>query len=180
MKGVPPAPLGTIPCDTPENVKELQVLLVSAGYGDLDVDGMFGPHSEAALRLFELDAGDGVDGRIDARSGEWLDLKEAATHPSGAGSSAQLNDECRSRGGRIVITYGCKSAAVEQLERQLGALGFKHGSANSTFGDEGYYGLLSAERCLARPEGGTIEETSQEWVAIMELRERPSTPACQV
>jgi peptidoglycan hydrolase-like protein with peptidoglycan-binding domain len=181
MKGAPPAALGTIPCDSPQKIQELQGLLVSAGYGDLDVDGMFGPHTEAALRLFELDTGGGgVDGRIDSRSGEWLELKDAAAHPAGTGRSAQVNDECRSHDGVIVITYGCKSAAVEQLEGRLGALGFKHGSADSTFGDEGYYGLLSAEHCLGQIEGGTIEESSAEWVALMELKERPSTPVCQV
>lgn len=52
---------------SPEEIREVQVILVERGY-DIEVDGVLGPRTHRALRLFQERQGIEVTGRIDRRT----------------------------------------------------------------------------------------------------------------
>ena len=125
VQNAPPEPLGFFPCAAPADVKPLQQALKSAGYGDLKVDGLFGPHTEAALRLFEADIGppQDVDGRIAVGGLEWSKLKAQADGGHKAVLTADNGGTCRKPADKVVFTFGCSDDAVDALETHLGEIG---------------------------------------------------------
>jgi peptidoglycan hydrolase-like protein with peptidoglycan-binding domain len=168
--GVPPETMRVIPCAPPNLIESAQRRLADAGYGDLAVDGLFGTHSQAALRLFLADSGESdFAARIDVDSEDWFDLRDAAAEGDVATLSATLGARCRVLGGMVVITYGCSDPAVETLEAHLSQIGLSEGGANETFGRIGHQALVNAQNCLELVPDGAIEVDGKDWAAVFEM-----------
>jgi peptidoglycan hydrolase-like protein with peptidoglycan-binding domain len=55
-----------------EDIRRIQRRLLRLGFGPLDVDGIFGPDTDAAVRRFQAARGLDVDGIVGPRTREAL------------------------------------------------------------------------------------------------------------
>jgi peptidoglycan hydrolase-like protein with peptidoglycan-binding domain len=143
-------------------VEDLQQALRDGGFGDVEVDGEFGSHTEAALRLFEATRDNGsVDGQISSPSDEWSDLLARPLSTSPLVPSAQVGAVCAN-----YVVYGCTGASASVLEQTLAGAGLLTSEINDTFGVRGWQALIRAQSCLGHVPDGAIEINGPEWQAI--------------
>lgn len=77
--------------DENDDVKEMQKLLIDAGYLKTDATGFFGSATAAAVRAFQKDHDLTADGIVGAET--MTMLKKSSTNTSGGGSSSDDDDE---------------------------------------------------------------------------------------
>ena len=118
--------------------KDVQQRLIDYGYLQGTADGIIGPRSVAALRLFQKIAGLRASGKADAETLDALFSTEAVRLP------AALNG-------------GSKGEDVERLQNRLIQFGFMEGTADGSYGQA----TVNAVRAFQRHLG---DQGYEEWI----------------
>lgn len=122
-------------------VRELQMLLTAAGFYGKNVDGQFGPVTDAAVRAFQKQYGLTVDGwagpQTMAKLRAVVAAKSAPAAPAG--------------GPRLVV--GARGEAVKELQTRLKALGLYAGAIGGNFGTA----TEAAVKAFQRQKGLTVD-----------------------
>lgn len=142
-------------------VAQLQNLLNQFGAG-LDVDGDFGPMTEAAVRNFQASHGLDVDGIVGPQT--WGALM------GGAPAAAPVAQPAPSGGGEPLLSQGANGPAVAELQQLLAAAGCDPGPADGDFGPH----TAAAVRMFQASRGLDVDGVvgPQTWGAL-----RGGTPA---
>ena len=120
-------------------VLDVQARLVALGYPiSEDERGMFGRHTESAVKVFQIRRGLSPDGVVDQHT--WRELVEAGW----------------TFGGRTLYLRRppMRGDDVRDLQRQLNALGFDSGKDDGIFGMETHDALYDFQRNVALPADG--------------------------
>lgn len=104
-------------------VRELQTLLKTVGLYGANVDGKFGPMTDAAVKAFQRKYGLAVDG--------WAGPQTMAKLRAVAAAKTSSTSSTSSSGK---LAQGAKGPAVVDLQQRLQALGFYHAAVGGTFG----------------------------------------------
>ncbi|HHU48103.1 MAG: SpoIID/LytB domain-containing protein [Caldicoprobacterales bacterium] len=132
-------------------VKILQRRLNELGFNCGAVDGSFGSKTLSAVRAFQKSRGLEVDGVVGPKTRAALNSGQP---PVDEGSNNQLPD----RGGstdKITVTLrkGSKGSQVKILQRRLNELGFNCGAVDGSFGSK----TLSAVRAFQKSRGLEVD-----------------------
>lgn len=123
-------------------VRELQTLLDAAGFYGANVDGQFGPVTDAAVRAFQKQYGLTVDGwagpQTMAKLRAVVAAKSAPAAPAG--------------GPRLVV--GARGDAVKELQTRLQALGLYAGAIGGNFGPATEAAVKAFQRQKGLPVDG--------------------------
>lgn len=127
-------------------VSDLQQLLKSAGLYSANVDGQFGPVTDAAVRAFQRKYGLTVDGWAGPQTMAKLRaVVRAASTPAPAPAPSSTT------GGRLVL--GSRGDAVKELQQRLQALGLYQGNIGGNFGP----GTEAAVKAFQQQKGLTVD-----------------------
>jgi peptidoglycan hydrolase-like protein with peptidoglycan-binding domain len=111
-----------------DDVRKLQEKLKAHGFDPGEVDGIFGPKTEAAVRAFQQARGIEVDGIVGPIT--WGKLNEAPpAAPAPAPGPAPGTD-----GSGPLLKKGLRGGPVRELQDRLRALGFDPGATDGDFG----------------------------------------------
>lgn len=129
-----------------DNVKTLQTNLVKLGYNPKGVDGIYGPGTEAAVRLFQKNNGLVIDGQAGPKTQEAI--KKAIEAPK-APEPAPIPQPVKV----VVYRRGYKGEDLKFYQSSLTRLGF------NTNGIDGIYGpgMEKAVRLFQTKHGLTID-----------------------
>ena len=120
-------------------VRDVQVSLNALGYHAGVSDGIFGGHTESAVRAFQADQGLVVDGKVGRNTATKFD-KIALIPPS-------------SDGGHPTIRRGHRGESVSLAQRLLNALDYGIGPADGIFGAR----TVAAADAFQRAEGLVVD-----------------------
>lgn len=126
-------------------VKELQQLLKAVGLYKSNVDGKFGPVTQAAVKAFQRKHGLTVDGWAGPQTMAKL-RAAAAPRPAPAPSTPVT-----SAGGKLAL--GAKGDAVKELQQRLKSLGLYNGAIGGNFGP----GTEAAVKAFQKMKGLTVD-----------------------
>jgi N-acetylmuramoyl-L-alanine amidase len=128
--------------DRGDDVRDVQQRLASMGshIDPAELEGVFGPATEAAVRAFQQRRGLLVDGRVGTET--WNELVEAGY---------RLGDRILYL--RIPMLRGDD---VRHLQRRLNSLGFDAGREDGIFGERAYRAVREFQRNIAMPQDGIV------------------------
>jgi N-acetylmuramoyl-L-alanine amidase len=128
--------------DRGDDVRDVQQRLVSMGahVDPAELEGVFGPATEAAVRAFQQRRGLMVDGRVGAET--WNEMVEAGY---------RLGD--RTLYLKMPMLRGDD---VRHLQRRLNSLGFDAGREDGIFGDRVNRAVQEFQRNIAVPQDGIV------------------------
>jgi len=139
-------------------VRDLQRELNAAGFNAGPADGVFGAHTQAAVRAFQRKHHLAVDGIAGHNTWAALggDRFEGSSQASSAPKSAAIPN--------VVLRRGSHSSYVQDLQRELNAAGFNVGAADGVFGAH----TDAAVRAFQRKHHLTVDGVvgHQTWAAL--------------
>ena len=127
------------PGDRGPGVRDVQVSLNALGYDAGVSDGIYGGHTEAAVRAFQADQGLVVDGKVGRNTADTFE--EIASIPPS------------SDGARPTIRRGNRGESVALAQRLLAAIDYDAGPADGIFGAR----TVDAAAAFQRVEGLTAD-----------------------
>jgi peptidoglycan hydrolase-like protein with peptidoglycan-binding domain len=130
-------------------VKELQMLLKAVGLYGKNVDGNFGPVTEAAVKAFQRKHGLTVDGWAGPQT--MAKLRQAAAPKAPPKPAAPAPAAPSSSGGKLVL--GASGPEVKELQMRLKAQGFYNGNVGGNFGP----GTEAAVKAFQRANRMTVD-----------------------
>ena len=107
------------------NVRNLQADLTTLGYYWADITGNYGAKTEAAVKAFQKAKGLTADGVAGSKTVSAIEAAVAKTGSSSSSSSAASG---------TALKLGSKGDKVEQLQRDLEALGYYYADITGNFG----------------------------------------------
>lgn len=139
--------------DTGENVRELQERLKKLGFYPGVVDGIFGPVTEQAVKMFQISAGITADGIAGPQTFKALDGFEK-------------------RPAEPVLRYGNTGQYVAILQKRLKKLGFDPGMVDGVFGTKTLKAVVEFQKSRRIPADGVVGPIT--WA---ELKKQPAPAA---
>jgi peptidoglycan hydrolase-like protein with peptidoglycan-binding domain len=161
--------LGFVRAGGSARVAEVQRLLVRLGYRPGQIDGRFGPRTEAAVIDFQYKHGLARTGVVAARTLNVLRLRVRAGLPAGwRAGPVRLGSGYRRRGG---------SRRVREVQRGLDRLGYRSGPTDGLFGPRTAAATRAFQRSRRLPVDGVVGRRTLRELAGPTAGTRPPRPA---
>ena len=147
--------------DRGDDVKDLQQLLIDAGYLRGKADGIFGSGTATAVRSFQRDNGLTADGVVGTST--WRAL--LGTSGSNTGTNNGTDDSSGSTTDRPTLRRGDRGDDVRDLQQLLIDAGYLTGNADGIYGS----GTVDAVRSFQRGNGLTADGVAgpSTWEALI-------------
>ena len=145
-------------------VKVVQTKLKNEGYYKGDIDGIWGPNSSRALKMYQKDKDLRVTGHMDKDTADKLGLSQADMSAfeqavrSNRGSSQQASTNASNQEPQRL------AAAIEVVQRKLKKAGYYKGERDGKWGPEDVNALRQYQQAkgINNPHGEMNEDTADE------------------
>ena len=165
------------------HVETLQGRLKKLGFDPGPIDGDFGPKTEKAVKSFQRDAGEHVDGIVGPKT--WAALEKAKPNtphpPTPPTPPTQPTPPSAPKDGfdapDVTLQEGAKGRHVETLQGRLKKLGFNPGPVDGAFGPMTENAVRDFQRDAGLPVNGNVGPKT--WAALekgKEVLQNPDTP----
>lgn len=152
--------------DEGERVTALQGALADAGlYGD-EIDGRFGPATEAAVRRLQEIEGLTVDGLAGPATYEALGLPYPGSAVDGDDTAEQSESDYRPEPASGSLQLGHEGVRVAALQEALTAQGFFDGVIDGQFGPQTEDGVRAAQEAYGLDADGVAGPATHEALAL--------------
>ena len=142
-----------------QRVREVQKRLNRLGYGAGEVDGLFGPLTQAAVQAFQADSELAVDGIVGPQT-----LRGLRTRTSQNARLLKVGTGYARAGG---------SERVREIQSRLNRLGFDAGEVDGLYGPRTEFAVVSYQADKSLPVDGVVGPQTQ--LALTGSSQRPTS-----
>lgn len=159
-------------------VVELQQSLNAVANAGLKPDGIFGPKTESAVKIFQSSKGLTVDGIVGPKT--WRALQNALTKPVAEATPTQVSPIAQSAHRDEVIAFGDKNAQVASFQMGINNMNYSSTGAkplavDGIFGNATSAAVPWAQKSLGLPVTGKVDTATYKSVIAV----KPSGTAKQ-